>query len=123
MRRRPPRSTRTDTLFPDTTLFRFGNENKGDIEALLYVAQQLQYLGLDGDVERRDRFGGDAELWVDRRRRGRAGNPASRSDEHTSEIQSLIRISYAGFCLTKKNKNHMQTHYRHNKQNNTTTQH
>src|SRR3546814_11881113 len=70
MIRRPPRSTRTDTLFPYTTLFRSGAERlrKGD------------RLRLDG-LPVRD----------------------GRSEEHTSELQSLMRISYAVFCLKKKN--------------------
>src|SRR3546814_11060774 len=81
MIRRPPRSTRTDTLFPYTTLFRS-----------------------QGRVPRRhlaDEPGGR------RRHRGR-GRPSDvrgalrRSEEHTSELQSLMRISYAVFCLKKK---------------------
>src|SRR3546814_1920296 len=73
MIRRPPRSTRTDTLFPYTTLFR-------SIVAagLQAFAQGLQVAPV------------------------RLGRPADRSEEHTSELQSLMRISYAVFCLKKK---------------------
>src|SRR3546814_1248969 len=84
MIRRPPRSTRTDTLFPYTTLFR---SQQGDREE-----------------PRRERLPGQA------RRADRPAQPAllhrlpgaGRSEEHTSELQSLMRISYAVFCLKKK---------------------
>src|SRR3546814_5669348 len=75
MIRRPPRSTRTDTLFPYTTLFRSGG-----------VAQGRGGRALD-------RPGPN----LARHRR-----PSWRSEEHTSELQSLMRISYAVFCLKKK---------------------
>src|SRR3546814_7870266 len=88
MIRRPPRSTRTDTLFPYTTLFRspgppphFGcQECRADADA----------------VRAAHRRAGDT--------------PQPRSEEHTSELQSLMRISYAVFCLKKKKKkeNHKQ---------------
>src|SRR3546814_7751005 len=54
-----------------------------------------------------------------RRKRSRPvrlmGEPAKRSEEHTSELQSLMRISYAGFCLKKKNKNNKKHTHKHNK--------
>src|SRR3546814_8838477 len=75
MRRRPPRSTRTDTLFPYTTLFR----SRGDP----HVALAAGRCALP-------------------RSRARARCDPARSEEHTSELQSLMRISYAVFCLTKK---------------------
>src|SRR3546814_16781643 len=90
--RRPPRSTRTDTLFPYTTLFR----------------------SLVGGRAGRDRPAGDPDPLSacdgrppDGQRHGagraRRGDPGSRrSEEHTSELQSLMRISYAVFCLKKK---------------------
>src|SRR3546814_3131388 len=90
MIRRPPRSTRTDTLFPYTTLFR------------------------SRDVEARPLGGGRARVSlrsVDHRlnvafRSARGSDTGSgsrqRSEEHTSELQSLMRISYAVFCLKKK---------------------
>src|SRR3546814_5953678 len=102
MIRRPPRSTRTDTLFPYTTLFR----SHQDEECRSHHAH--------GDVLQRDSAGGFARV-VHRM------NPISflglslriffmsagsgahvRSEEHTSELQSLMRISYAVFCLKKK---------------------
>src|SRR3546814_7903216 len=81
MIRRPPRSTRTDTLFPYTTLFRSRSDRRAG----------------GRDAGRRGRRGsrrcGAAEQGV-----------AGRSEEHTSELQSLMRISYAVFCLKKKKK-------------------
>src|SRR3546814_1063448 len=114
MIRRPPRSTRTDTLFPYTTLCRseIGVEGDGLMLDLLdrVPAPQLPcFIGgateMGGVRQRivRERRGemferaGRGEL-LDRRA---ALNP--RSEEHTSELQSLMRISYAVFCLKKKN--------------------
>src|SRR3546814_8791716 len=77
MTRRPPRSTRTDTLFPYTTLFR--SYRGGQRGALIEI------LGIAVDVLPPARIDFD------------------RSEEHTSELQSLMRISYAVFCLKKKN--------------------
>src|SRR3546814_7571379 len=86
MRRRPPRSTRTDTLFPYTTLFRSRRRPAAqDLAAGPHLA---------------DRGGSDrAGL---RRRWCFTGDRRDRSEEHTSELQSLMRISYAVFCLKKK---------------------
>src|SRR3546814_4896091 len=113
MRRRPPRSTRTDTLFPYTTLFRslVGNRAGQRFDVLeragnaldVFFAQHLvqaldQPVGGVGDVLQRRGFGeDDGDLAA-----GRLGQ-ARRSEEHTSELQSLMRISYAVFCLKKKN--------------------
>src|SRR3546814_8518016 len=122
MIRRPPRSTRTDTLFPYTTLFRSaGGRADGD-------------RGRDHD-RRRGRFhlrfratfhaSARAGRLLSRRRPGQRAaqddrpldvrppqrrEVAMRSEEHTSELQSLMRISYAVFCLKKKNKNQTTTH-------------
>src|SRR3546814_9025146 len=74
---RPPRSTRTDTLFPYTTLFR--SRRAGALRHVVEKAAQAHH------VIRRHR-------------------PGLRSEEHTSELQSLMRISYAVFCLKKKTK-------------------
>src|SRR3546814_20040194 len=84
MIRRPPRSTRTDTLFPYTTLFR---------------SARLRHL-----ADRGGRRGRRVRLpRVDVADRVRPARPARRrSEEHTSELQSLMRISYAVFCLKKK---------------------
>src|SRR3546814_4030553 len=116
--RRPPRSTRTDTLFPYTTLFRSAAirprlehiaRRAGDdvdraaqrvlaIERTLRAAQHFDAL----DIEQRIVEVGGIRLV----------NPVdeqARSEEHTSELQSLMRISYAVFCLKKKKHNRSQT--------------
>src|SRR3546814_4712190 len=80
MIRRPPRSTRTDTLFPYTTLFR--SWGSGPVPPLTADSAV-------GAPEKDDR-GGDRD------------DQRPRSEEHTSELQSLMRISYAVFCLKKK---------------------
>src|SRR3546814_1817974 len=98
MIRRPPRSTRTDTLFPYTTLFR---SPSGDRAPRRPVAAARLRRGLG-----RPDLGGDQDQRpVQRARRVPQGQPArrrARSEEHTSELQSLMRISYAVFCLKKK---------------------
>src|SRR3546814_4111199 len=91
MIRRPPRSTRTDTLFPYTTLFRS-------------CCRRLQADRQVGALERAERGAREGQGTVRRRRSGAAG----RSEEHTSELQSLVRISYAVFCLKKKKTNSQQ---------------
>src|SRR3546814_4945631 len=97
MIRLPPRSTRTDTLFPYTTLFRSQHRHGGAALAGLQLEEQrLRPLGV---LLR-------AALGRLRHRHG-AGVPGpadeARSEEHTSELKSLMRISYAVFCLKKKN--------------------
>src|SRR3546814_1899296 len=82
MIRRPPRSTRTDTLFPYTTLFR-------------------SHSRLPASPRRR----GSSLRYAARAARHRATALTRRSEEHTSELQSLMRISYAVFCLKKKIQN------------------
>src|SRR3546814_7885573 len=104
MIRRPPRSTRTDTLFPYTTLFRSKPDRKHrqrmpglvypqslDVGPVKHAASLAGHLfgvqqGLERDIFRR------------------AERLHMRSEEHTSELQSLMRISYAVFCLKKKKK-------------------
>src|SRR3546814_3104862 len=95
MIRRPPRSTRTDTLFPYTTLFRSAR-NPGHP---LYAFRRSRFRAGD---EQADGQGCLAQSRpADGRRQG--GAPLGlRSEEHTSELQSLMRISYAVFCLKKK---------------------
>src|SRR3546814_9537906 len=94
MRRRPPRSTRTDTLFPYTTLFR-----SRSIRLRSWTAQSEHgHLGIQRRIDPRH---------FDKRRFEFA--PDLRSEEHTSELQSLMRISYAVFCLKKK-KNKTNKH-------------
>src|SRR3546814_6569107 len=88
MIRRPPRSTRTDTLFPYTTLFRSRRRRR----------QALPWL--QPESLRRSAESQSLPL------RPPAGNHRTcRSEEHTSELQSLMRISYAVFCLKKKKNN------------------
>src|SRR3546814_3107957 len=100
MLRRPPRSTRTDTLFPYTTLFRSAFYRDPIpwpelLERLGLVEQrETPYSKLSGGQKQRL----SAALAL-------VGNP-ERSEEHTSELQSLMRISYAVFCLKKKKKQH-----------------
>src|SRR3546814_13759911 len=88
MIRRPPRSTRTDTLLPYTTLFR----------SLPGTTTQAWHLHADGRLDPAASTEPAAALEY-------AYDPAQpvRSEEHTSELQSLMRISYAVFCLKKKN--------------------
>src|SRR3546814_3620458 len=106
---RPPRSTRTDTLVPYTTLFRSvveGLADLGDVGADLGVGEQLARLVAAGGIAH---LGGAAAHQGDRPVAGLL-QPAQhhdlrevpRSEEHTSELQSLMRISYAVFCLKKK---------------------
>src|SRR3546814_6943228 len=97
---RPPRSTRTDTLFPYTTLFRsrhsgFAARTASAPLPELPLADGFQPLSL-GVRARRNQARGRRRRSADRQRTG------DRSEEHTSELQSLMRISYAVFCLTKK---------------------
>src|SRR3546814_9288962 len=96
MIRRPPRFTRTDTLFPYTTLFRSvglvrcQREDAIDDVIGARLVEGVEVAWFDCRPERAD---------DDTRRVGR-------SEEHTSELQSLMRISYAVFCLKKKQENH-----------------
>src|SRR3546814_3085407 len=98
MIRRPPRSTRTDTLFPYTTLFR------SHVILLEYLAACRELIGYRPNPTQRDLIGqfllaiAPQPLICDPLERC----PAVRSEEHTSELQSLMRISYAVFCLKKK---------------------
>src|SRR3546814_6723197 len=112
MRRRPPRSTRTDTLFPSTTLFR-----------------SLRYFGIEVVLDHPERRFGQprlaAELGAPRGAddacagTGRLDGSIHdltrqevvRSEEHTSELQSLMRISYAVFCLKKKTCSNYHTEH------------
>src|SRR3546814_4407673 len=94
MIRRPPRSTRTDTLFPYTTLFRSRSLALGAFEH-----GALCILGRPVAEEAR-------------------ASSATRSEEHTSELQSLMRISYAVFCLKKKKKRNSRTNRRNTIKNN-----
>src|SRR3546814_6549949 len=96
MIRRPPRSTRTDTLFPYTTLFR---SHRASVRPGSPAPRPAHF-----------RWHNRAQ-YRSRRRRSRwrpathSARRKERSEEHTSELQSLMRISYAVFCLKKKNTN------------------
>src|SRR3546814_5334957 len=98
MIRRPPRSTRTDTLFPYTTLFRSARPSAAD-HVFGARAWLLQRVGQSGDAISAGRGLGDG-VGIERRQPHR-----NRSEEHTSELQSLMRNSYAVFCLKKKKHN------------------
>src|SRR3546814_10070458 len=84
MIRRPPRSTRTDTLFPYTALFRSPADTRDEGPARRIPAAGRRALLIRGPAQKR-------------------------SEEHTSELQSLMRISYAVFCLKKKNQKRQNT--------------
>src|SRR3546814_2057287 len=118
MIRRPPRSTRTDTLFPDTTLFRSSAEDP--VDTYLVVRDELDAYGaglaekaeivvlnkmdavdaktLSRLMKKLEKKSGAPVLAMS----GATGEGVERSEEHTSELQSLMRISYAVFCLKTK---------------------
>src|SRR3546814_2019719 len=103
MIRRPPRSTRTDTLFPYTTLFR-SPHHRGPAHGRVVEQVVGQVLvELPGRLVlvhiRHGSILASGGRWRE-----------DRSEEHTSELQSLMRISYAVFCLKKKIKNNETTH-------------
>src|SRR3546814_10886689 len=101
MIRRPPRSTRTDTLFPYTTLFRSCLDR-------LHAATVRPLRGSVGSGEPR------SLCRPARASKARArGGLWKRSEEHTSELQSLMRISYAVFCLKKKRTRHNEIESEH----------
>src|SRR3546814_8510617 len=103
MRRRPPRSTRTDTLIPYTTRFRSTN-----FKRTTHPRRSRSAGGGGRAKPLSGRSGGIRENV-----RSRPLVPATRSEEHTSELQSLMRLSYAVFCLKKKKLKH-----KHNQQPN-----
>src|SRR3546814_2091438 len=98
MIRRPPRSTRTDTLFPYTTLFRSAKHGCDLIES---AAQPSKIVFIRRSID-------GAAARFDGKKSGQShmahAMGGQRSEEHTSELQSLMRISYAVFCLKKKKK-------------------
>src|SRR3546814_3146205 len=106
MIRRPPRSTRTDTLFPYTTLFR--SADFGDRHVHRAVRQFHPAAGAPDDLRTAPEIATRACRGFAHTTRG-DGSPARRSEEHTSELQSLMRNSYAVFCLKKKNINHIHS--------------
>src|SRR3546814_16968427 len=120
MLRRPPRSTRSDTLFPYTTLFRsppaFGTEADtlfGDFDAAFasapfkldarYTTPDHSHAMMEPHASIASWDGDKLTLWTSNQMIAwSTGDVAKRSEEHTSELQSLMRISYAVFCLKKK---------------------
>src|SRR3546814_6926319 len=111
MIRRPPRSTRTDTLFPYTTLFRSDSR---------YAKEVAPFTSKDNPIGNFRRSSQDERSFDKSFLRPDSGSAAEdlltrvpesrgpRSEEHTSELQSLMRISYAVFCLKKKNKKNLK---------------
>src|SRR3546814_10436801 len=114
MIRRPPRSTRTDTLFPYTTLFRsmtaearpriIGHEAErlGSGRADHLVNVDVQLVGDDFPLVDEADAPRAVDILEQFRGFGNLGRADRRSEEHTSALQSLMRISYADFCLKKK---------------------
>src|SRR3546814_10250142 len=98
MIRRPPISTRTDTLFPYTTLFRSRARNHD-------LAFGVQRRHAVEQVKQHRPPGEGVEHFMKVRLHPCSHSGGERSEEHTSELQSLMRISYAVFCLKKKNTN------------------
>src|SRR3546814_10814372 len=98
MRRRPPESTRTDTLFPYTTLFRSMASGSQRTFRTVRASHRLALLF----APRLTVPAGGASM-AERPMKQAAAEWEARSEEHTSELQSLMRISYAVFCLKKKN--------------------
>src|SRR3546814_4445957 len=124
MIRRPPRSTRTDTLFPYTTLFRsegtgiiFGRKSGAQADEIVLAVQSRPELIVEGFISHAEAAGDGKTFGLSQRFLERpacvlvlivafgpcrCGYPRCRSEEHTSELQSLMRNSYAVFCLKKK---------------------
>src|SRR3546814_6206532 len=125
MIRRPPRSTRTDTLFPYTTLFRspwlpkhageFNAEHRSSPGITCHhwprssagLPRHASRLGSRRNTASSPTGHGDGQAWREKVQGASAYHAvtAGRSEEHTSELQSLIRLSYAVFCLKKKQSN------------------
>src|SRR3546814_6233671 len=115
MIRRPPRSTRTDTLFPYTTLFRSPQMRLEKRPALRQRQGMWALFGEAGQILKRGHELAGVLAPLERRL-------LKRSEEHTSELQSLMRISYAVFCLKKKTNTKLhddKTNQRRQTNNNT----
>src|SRR3546814_1874040 len=111
MIRRPPRSTRTDTLFPYTTLFRSYQSTRAQGCHPLGRAPFRTVVGCPAPLSRADVRTSLSVSDPSNARRSESYYPNSdRSEEHTSELQSLMRISYAVFCLKKKTIQHHTKH-------------
>src|SRR3546814_5221204 len=116
MIRRPPRSTRTDTPFPYTTLFRSDPPAAGPAEVSAHYDRDSAAMAIfrgnlpacSGGRKNETVFAVKPEI------QGRPGGDHGRSEEHTSELQSLMRSSYAVFCLKKKNNRPHDATYQFN---------
>src|SRR3546814_1853796 len=102
----PPRSTRTGTLFPYTTLFRSHNRGMSDFIVGLTGGMASGKSAVAQRFEARGVFVADADVAA----REAVAVGSERSEEHTSELQSLMRISYAVFCLKKKKQTKNENH-------------
>src|SRR3546814_5153977 len=107
MIRRPPRSTRTDTLFPYTTLFRSNRSLRFDAS---FHGHRLERVMHDSGCRAEESPTHSHSIACDRRTSRTFRSCRKRSEEHTSELQSLMRISYAVFCLKKKKHQDMHEH-------------
>src|SRR3546814_7814089 len=111
MIRRPPRSTRTDTLLPYTTLFRsLGSRLRNELGRQTFASLLSPERGelmdtIQADVNREAKRYGAEIVDVRIKRADLPSGDPLRSEEHTSELQSLMRNSYAVFCLKKKKTN------------------
>src|SRR3546814_6756978 len=121
MIRRPPRSTRTDTLFPYTTLFRSpGSRSTADFTPNISLIHLLRWdivFIASPCTTRVPTYCSCKSIGMSCALMMQVSRGARRSEEHTSELQSLMRISYAVFCLKKKK----QTQYQHHTNIYTTT--
>src|SRR3546814_3354816 len=103
MIRRPPRSTRTDTLFPYTTLFRSTSGSARQLSRRSCDAMRKSCRIARLDTEKSEKSAKPKAARFPEKDTGIPGSSTgARSEEHTSELQSLMRISYAVFCLKKK---------------------
>src|SRR3546814_2431610 len=120
MIRRPPRSTRTDTLFPYTTLFRscgigqragdrsvHGQYHQHDRHQYAQHTVERAHVLFHGNISNPARFM-MATVIIPVAMKVIVATSERRSEEHTSELQSLMRISYAVFCLKKKNNKQLK---------------
>src|SRR3546814_8078865 len=110
MIRRPPRSTRTDTLFPYTTLFRSAARHLlGDLPGRDRIAAEHPARGSLPLRRLADQHAGGRPVGCGLHAAGRPAGHLHEIGRHTSELQSLMRISYAVFCLKKKKTKHKNT--------------
>src|SRR3546814_10727488 len=120
MIRRPPRSTRTDTLFPYTTLFRSSERARAAAvrqhqQRMAAATRQNEGMGerMEGAKEEAHRQSSGLHRQHQHQNGTSSDANLRRSEEHTSELQSLMRISYAVFCLKKKTNNKKAKNNKH----------